>query len=59
MALEEFQQAFLQESRPHLALRRACTPEEVASAVVFLASEAASFITGTNLRVDGGSITSI
>jgi len=59
VTLEEFQQTFLRESRPHLALRRACTPEEVASAVVFLASETASFITGTNLRVDGGSITSI
>jgi NAD(P)-dependent dehydrogenase (short-subunit alcohol dehydrogenase family) len=59
ITLEEFKQAFLRESRPHLALSRACTPEEVASAVVFLASEAASFITGTNLRVDGGSITSI
>jgi 3-oxoacyl-[acyl-carrier protein] reductase len=59
VTLEEFKQAFLRESRPHLALSRACTPEEVASAVVFLASEAASFITGTNLRVDGGSITSV
>ena len=59
VTLEEFKQAFLRESRPHLALKRACTPEEVASAVVFLASETASFITGTNLRVDGGSITSI
>lgn len=30
------------------------TPEEVARAVVFLASPAASWITGTNLIVDGG-----
>jgi NAD(P)-dependent dehydrogenase (short-subunit alcohol dehydrogenase family) len=29
------------------------TPEEVANAVVFLSSSAASFITGTNLLVDG------
>lgn len=30
------------------------TPEQVANAVVFLLSEAASFITGVNLPVDGG-----
>ncbi|WP_137145675.1 SDR family NAD(P)-dependent oxidoreductase [Mycolicibacterium sp. CR10] len=32
---------------------RMATPQEVANAVVFLSSEAASFITGTNLLVDG------
>lgn len=30
------------------------TPEEVANAVLYLASPASSFTTGTNLRVDGG-----
>lgn len=50
---------FLKENRPHIELKRGGTSPEVASAVVFLASEAASFITGTNLRVDGGSVASL
>ncbi|WP_436911461.1 SDR family NAD(P)-dependent oxidoreductase [Halosimplex marinum] len=35
-------------------LKRAADPREIADAVVFLASDEASFVTGTNLRVDGG-----
>lgn len=50
---------FLKENRPHIELKRGGTSPEVAAAVVFLASEAASFIVGTNLRVDGGSVASI
>lgn len=37
-----------------IALRRAGRPEEVAAAIVFLASPLASYITGHTLAVDGG-----
>ena len=55
----ELTKQFLATNRPHIELKRPGESEEVASAVVYLASEKASFITGTNLRVDGGSVASI
>jgi NAD(P)-dependent dehydrogenase (short-subunit alcohol dehydrogenase family) len=41
------------EARKHV-LNRVGTPREVAHAILFLASDDASFITGTHLMVDGG-----
>ena len=37
-----------------IALRRSGRPEEIAAAIIFLASPLASYITGQTLAVDGG-----
>jgi NAD(P)-dependent dehydrogenase (short-subunit alcohol dehydrogenase family) len=38
----------------HTALRRWGTPDDIASVVVFLASDAAAYVTGQTIEVDGG-----
>ncbi|HEX6594199.1 MAG TPA: glucose 1-dehydrogenase [Bacillota bacterium] len=49
---------FSQEEKDHLAslhpMGRLARPEEIAKSVVFLASDDASFVTGSSLLVDGG-----
>lgn len=49
-----FEQAMTELAGKIIPLGRFGRPEEVASAVVFLASEVAGFITGTSIFVDGG-----
>ena len=44
----------LENMKRHTPLGRAGTPQDVADGYLFLASDEASFITGTVLRIDGG-----
>ena len=46
--------AFTQRAETSMALRRGGQPDEVVGAALYLASDSASFTTGSLLRVDGG-----
>jgi 3-oxoacyl-[acyl-carrier protein] reductase len=59
ISTEEAVAQFLENNRPHIELGRPGRIEEVGPLVAFLASEKASFINGSNYRVDGGSVASV
>ena len=54
MVRDDLPESVLQELVDQVPLGRLATPEEVAPAVVFLASDHAAYITGTTLNVSGG-----
>ena len=58
-SVEEIRDEFVRKERPNVVLNRLAKPEEIANVVVFLASEKASYVTGANYRVDGGSISTM
>jgi NAD(P)-dependent dehydrogenase (short-subunit alcohol dehydrogenase family) len=59
MSKDEAIDSFLAEERPYMELGRRGKPEEVAAVIAFLCSERASFVNGSNYRVDSGSVATI
>ncbi|NYD68679.1 SDR family NAD(P)-dependent oxidoreductase [Agromyces atrinae] len=52
-------ESFLEEERPYMELGRRGESDEVAAVIAFLCSDLASFVNGSNYRVDSGSVATI
>jgi NAD(P)-dependent dehydrogenase (short-subunit alcohol dehydrogenase family) len=59
VSFEKAIDTFLDEKRPHLELKRRGKAQEVAAVIAFLCSQQSSFVVGTNVRVDGGSVATV
>jgi NAD(P)-dependent dehydrogenase (short-subunit alcohol dehydrogenase family) len=55
---DQYPEGYLDSQMPRVLVGRAGDPAELAAAVIFLASDASSYITGVSLPVDGGFLTS-
>lgn len=51
---DQFPEGYIESQLPRVPAGRPGDPEELAAAVVFLASPAAAYVTGATLVVDGG-----
>jgi NAD(P)-dependent dehydrogenase (short-subunit alcohol dehydrogenase family) len=58
-SFDEAIESFLDEERPYMELGRRGEPDEVANVIAFLCSDRASFVNGSNYRVDSGSVATI
>ncbi|HYC32287.1 MAG TPA: SDR family oxidoreductase [Gemmatimonadales bacterium] len=59
MDREAMERDFFESARPSSLLRRFATPDEIASAIVYLCGEPASATTGAAVRADGGVVRAI
>lgn len=59
VSVDEAIASFLEEERPYMELGRRGEPAEVAAVIAFLCSDLASFVNGSNYRVDSGSVATI
>lgn len=58
-SFDEAIESFLEEERPGIVAKRRGEVDEVAFVIAMLVSEHASFVNGSNVRVDGGSVLAI
>ncbi|WP_110669521.1 SDR family NAD(P)-dependent oxidoreductase [Salinicola halophilus] len=58
-SFEEAIESFLDEERPGIVAKRRGEADEVAFVIAMLVSQHASYINGSNLRVDGGAVMSV